>query len=188
MNGVAEKNRSWLGWCPNHPAPAMAPKTGMEIYLILMIGILVLPAAALVLPSYTPHDVAVWVFSMDKTGAKEFVTRLPATEDGHGRLSFPAGSSGTHPLPAGNYWLVIEQPAGDGSYRFALNGPWVTGPSLDPSHKTMKFFTVAGGGSLSGEDAYEALMAAYNGGEYVTGVTTLPDRSGVSEREYTVGL
>ena len=50
----------------------------------------------------------------------------------------------------------------------------------------MKLFTMSGPGSLSGEDAYEALMAAYNGGMFETGVTTLPAGSGVTEREYTV--
>ena len=176
-----------LGWCPNHPMnTASRPKIGFWIYVIVAVGILVIPAASLLMPSPAPQDVAVWAFRMDDTGIRHFFTRLPATEDSTGRLSFSAAGTATSSLPAGKYWLVIERPVKDGSFRFVLDGAWVKGKSPDSPQDTVKFFSVTGPGSLSGEDAYEALMAAYNGGTYVTGVTTFPADSGITERGYTI--
>jgi hypothetical protein len=184
---ITETFQHRLGWCPNHQmAAASRPKAGVEIYVIIAIGILVIPAAALLIPSYALQDVAVWAFRTDDSGTRQFVARLHAMEDATGRLSFPAAGAATSSLPAGKYWLVIERPARDGSYRFTLDGAWVKGQSLDPPHDIAKFFSVSGPGSLSGKDAYEALMAAYNGGMYETGITTFPAESGITEREYTV--
>ena len=186
MTRVSGVTRGWLGWCPNHPvAAAHRPKIGFEIYVIVAMGMLIIPTAALLMPSPAPQNVAVWAFRMDDAGIRQFVARLPATEDASGKISFPTGSSSTPALPAGNYRLVIEHPGKDGSYRLTLDGAVVESQISDSANNGMKFFTVNGPGSLAGEDAYEALMAAYNGGMYVTG-STIPAGSGVTEREYTV--
>jgi hypothetical protein len=187
MTRVSGVTRGWLGWCPNHPVVAAhRPTIGFEIYVIVAMGILIIPAAALLMSSPAPQNVAVWAFRMDDTRTRHFVERLPATEDCTGKLTFSTAGATTLALPSGNYWLVIEHPGRDGRYRLTLDGAVVESQISDSANNGMKFFTVNGPGSLAGEDAYEALMAAYNGGMYVTG-STIPAGSGVTEREYTVG-
>lgn len=188
MTGPADANPVWRGWCPNHPAAQAArPKIGSGVILVAVACLLLIPAAALMIPAHTPKDVAVWAFRIDDTGARDFSARLIATEDVSDRIILPANTGGTPALPAGRYWLVIEQPGGDGTYRYTLDGAVVEGRPMDSPNGNMKFFTVTGPGSLSGEYAYEALMAAYNGGTYVTGSTIVPAIRGVSEREVTIG-
>jgi hypothetical protein len=183
---ITETFQHRLGWCPNHQMTAVSrPKVGFKIYVIIAIGILVIPAAALFLPSHAPQDVAVWAFRTDDSGTRQFVARLPAMEDATGRLSFPPAGAATPVLPSGKYWLVIEHPGRDGSYGLILDGAAVKSQIPDSANNGMELFTVSGPGSLTGEDAYEALMAAYNGGMYVTG-STIPAGSGVTEREDTV--
>jgi len=183
-----ETLRRHLGWCPNHQVPASRPaRINSMTYAIIIVAALGILAAAQYIPSHSSQDVAVWAFRVDDTGTRNFIARLPATEDAAGTVSFPAAGTGTSSLPAGKYWLVIEHPGKDGSYRFTLDGTWITGPSPDSPGNVIKFFKVAGPGSLQKEDAYEALMAAYNGGTYVTGSSpALGGSSGVTEREYTV--
>ena len=120
---ITESIQYRLGWCPNHQVTAASrPKVGFEIYVIIAIGILVIPAAALLMPSHVPQDVAVWAFRMDDTGTRDFVARLPATEDATGRLSFPSAGAAIPALPPGKYWLVTEHPGNDGSYDLTLDG------------------------------------------------------------------
>lgn len=109
-------------------------------------------------------------------------------EDAGGKLSFSPAGEGTQSLPAGKYWLVIEHPGSDGSYRLALDDQWVKGISPDFPQSGMQLFRVSGPGSLQEEDAYEALMASFDeGGSAGTGGTAPQGgSSGISEREYVI--
>ena len=182
--------REYLDWCPDHPASSAPEKTGLRSVLLAVVAAAaVILAAALIMPAvHPPQNVAVWAFSVDDTGARHFVTRLPATENADGLITFADAGTDTRSLPSGNYWLVIEHPSRNDAFRFSLGDNYVVSTPLNSPDGGMKMFKVAGPGSLAGEDAYEVLMAAYNGGEYVSGVTTLPAGSGVSEQKYTPGL
>ncbi|MGB7787495.1 hypothetical protein [Methanoregula sp.] len=118
---VSEVIRGWLGWCPNHEVATVPPvKMVPGIYIIALICILVIPAAVLLMLSPAPQNVAVWAFRMDDSGVKHFVRLLPATEDTSGKLTFSTADAATPALPAGTYWLVIERPGKDGSFRMSL--------------------------------------------------------------------
>jgi hypothetical protein len=182
---VSDTIHEWLGWCPNPRVTAAPPvKMGPGIYIIALICVLVIPAV-LLLTSPAPQNVAVWAFRLDDTGVKHFVERLPATEDSTGKLTFSTAGGATPALQQGTYWLIIERPLKDGSFRLMLDGVNVKLQSPDSANDATMLFTIRGPGSLQEEDAYEALMAAYNGGTYVTG-STIPAESGVTERKYTV--
>lgn len=75
---VSDVIRGWLGWCPNHRVTVAPPvKIGRGIYIIAIICILAIPAAALLMLSPPSQNVAVWAFQVDNTGLKHFVARLP---------------------------------------------------------------------------------------------------------------
>jgi hypothetical protein len=185
----ALKTCEHLDWCPNHPASAATPaRSSVSKYpLVIITIVVVILAAAVIIPERSQENVAVWAFSVDESGTRHFVTRLPAQENAAGGLTFKVPGADTRPLPAGNYWLVIERPAEDGSYRFALGENYVVSYPTDSPDEGMNLFSVTGPGSLAGEDAYEALIAAYNGGMHTTGSTT-PDLTGmdVTEQGYIV--
>jgi hypothetical protein len=181
--------RKKIGWCPNQPTASVSPsKTNSWIFIIAVICILIIPASTLFMLSPASQNVAVWAFRVDDTGTRHFVTRLPAMEDANGKLSFSPAEGGTQSLPAGKYWLVIERPGSDGSYRLALDGQWVKGTSSDFPENGMNLFKVSGPGSLQQEDAYQALLVAFGAGmSNDTGSTTTQKGSnGISEREYVI--
>jgi len=184
---VIETIHKNMGWCPNHKVTAVPPvkmKMGAGIYIIAIICVLAVPAVML-LTTPAPQSVAVWAFRLDDSGVKHFVGRLPATEDTTGKLSFSTVGAANPALSPGKYSLIIEQPGKDGSFQLMLDGVNVKLQSPDSANEGTMLFKISGPASLQQEDAYEALMAAYNGGMYVTG-STIPAGSGVTEREYTV--
>ncbi len=182
---VSEVVRGWLGWCPNRRVTA-APqaKMGPAIYIVALICVLAILVAASLLLSPASQDVAVWAFKMDDTGSKHFVGRLPATEDTTGKLTFSTAGAAIPALPAGKYWMVIEHPGKDGSFRLMLDGEKVKLRSLNPAEGGMMIFKISGPGSLQEGDAYQALLAAFVDSED----NSVPSgNSGVvTEREYIV--
>jgi len=186
---ITEVIRHRLGWCPNHPvvaAPPVKVKMWPGIYVIAIICLLAVPAV-MMLAAPAPQNVAIWAFRLDDSGVKHFVGRLPATEDSTGKLTFSSAGAATPALSPGKYSLIIEHPLKDGRFLLALDGANVELQPPGSTGNAMLLFKISGPGSLQQEDAYEALMAAYNSGTYVTGTGTPPATSGVSEREYTVG-
>jgi hypothetical protein len=185
---VSEVIRGWLGWCPNHSGAATQPsRTNSGMYILAAICVLVIVAATLLLPTPASQNVAVWAFKVDDTGTRHFFTRLPAMEETNGKLSFSAAGAGTGSLPAGKYWLVIEHPTSDGSYRLALDGQWVKMQSPDFPGNSIQLFRISGPGSLQEKDASEALVASFSG-ENSAAVSTA-GRTGigtVTEREYVI--
>ncbi|MDD1701742.1 MAG: hypothetical protein LUQ31_02020 [Methanoregula sp.] len=183
-----EQGKHWLGWCPNH-TPTVAPPAKMTlgpwVYIIPLICVLVIPAV-LLLTTPAPQDVAVWVFRLDDSGVKHFVGRLPATEDSTGRLTFSTAGGATPALSPGKYSLIIEHPGKDGSFRLMLDGVNVKFQSPDSANGGTMLFKISGPGSLQQEDAYEALIAAFDL-ENPDGTSAPSGTSGdFTEREYSV--
>ncbi|MDD1716461.1 MAG: hypothetical protein LUQ01_05630 [Methanolinea sp.] len=156
------------------------------IYLVAAICMIVIPVMGMLMLSPASQNVAVWVFQMDDTGTRHFIGRLPATEDASGTLTFSRAGADSHSLPAGKYWLVIEHPGSDGSYRLILDGSSVKSQSLNTPNDGMQLFRVSGPGSLQSEDAYWALMAAYDDIYATAGTTAQTANGDVTEREYVI--
>ena len=178
----------WMGWCPNHPAmQAIKPKIRMEISILVVIGLLLLSAAALMIPAHAPESVAVWAFRVDDTGVKHFIGRLPATEDASGKLTFSTAGTATPALQPGTYSLIIEHPLKDGSFRLMLDGAIVELQSPGSANNEMMLFAISGPGSLQQEDAYQALIAAFSQ-ENPDGMSNgqSGNAGGYTEREYIV--
>ncbi len=183
MTHVFESLRRRLGWCPNHPVASTTPPSKMNSWILIsaVVCVLVVPVTALLMLSPAPQNVAVWAFRVDDTGTRFFETRLPATEDASGTLTFSPVGGGTESLPAGKYWLVIEHPGSDGSYRLALDGEFVKGTSPNFPQNGMNLFKVSGPGSLQREDAYQALLAAFDAAN-----SDSAGSNGITEREYVI--
>jgi hypothetical protein len=176
MSSVISRIEHWLGWCPNHPAAQAArPKIGAGIILVAVIGLILLSAAVLLIPAQAPENVAVWAFKVDNRGVKHFAGRLPATEDTAGRLVFSPA------LDSGNYALLIEHPGADGSFRLVLDGANVKLQSSGSAADAMMLFTISGPGSLQQENAYQALLAAFDPG------ASSGTAGYLTEREYRAG-
>ena len=188
MTTITRRIEHWLGWCPHHPAAQAArPRIGAGIILIAVIGLVLLTAAALIIPAHAPENVAVWAFRMDDFGVKHFAGRLPATEDASGTLTFSMAGTATPALSPGKYSLIVEHPLNDGSFRLALDGSKVTLRSTDPAADAMMLFTISGPGSLQQEDAYQALLVAFDPGDYGGSGTASGTSGYITEREYRAG-
>jgi hypothetical protein len=100
-----------------------------------------------------PDAVQVWIIGDNFV----YTTTTPVNRDLSFFLDVDPKISGT--LPAGQNYLIVQQPLSDNQFDIVVSGDYVRNSKLNNG---TNLFRINGSGSLQGRDAKEALLAAFD--------------------------